>query len=270
MTGVSGARALVQACHPGPTVAVSGLAALLAVAAGTGWAVGALVTAAVLAGQLTIGWSNDLLDTERDRAAGRRDKPLAGGLLSVRAVQAALGLALGAAVLLSLLCGWRSAVVHLGLVVGSGWAYNLGLKGTTWSWLPYAVAFGSLPAVVWLAAQPWSLPPAWMLVVGALLGVGAHLLNVLPDLADDELTGVRGLPHRLGERRTRLLAPVLLLVGSAVVVLAPQGSPSAAGWVALALSLVLTVVAWVGRGAAPFVAAMVLAVVNVAGLVLGG
>ncbi len=270
MTGVSGTRALLQACHPGPTVAVSTLAALLAVAAGTGWAAGALVTAAVLTGQLTIGWSNDLLDAERDRAAGRRDKPLAGGGLTQRVVQAALVMAVVATVVLSLLCGWRCALVHLGLVVGSGWAYNLGLKGTTWSWLPYAVAFGSLPAVVWLAGEPWSLPPLWMLVVGALLGVGAHLLNVLPDLADDELTGVRGMPHRLGERRTRLLAPVLLLAGSAVVVLAPSGSPSVAGWVALALSLVLAVVAWVGRGAAPFVAAMALAVVNVAGLVLGG
>ena len=161
-------------------------------------------------------------------------------------------------------------MVHLGLVVRSGWAYNLGVKATTWSWLPYAMAFGALPAVVWLAAEPWSVPPVWMLVVGALLGVGAHLLNVLPDLADDELTGIRGLPHRLGERRTRLLAPVLLLAGSGVVVLAPAGSPSAVGWLTLVVSVVLAVVAWVGRGAAPFVAAMVLAVVNVTGLVLGG
>src|SRR3712207_7375206 len=33
------------------------------------------------------------------------------------------------------------------------------------------------------------------------LGVGAHLLNVLPDLEDDAATGVRGLPHVLGPRR---------------------------------------------------------------------
>ena len=37
----------------------------------------ALVTAAVLCGQLSIGWSNDLVDLARDRAVGRRDKPLA-------------------------------------------------------------------------------------------------------------------------------------------------------------------------------------------------
>jgi 4-hydroxybenzoate polyprenyltransferase len=36
-----------------------------------------VVTAAVFTGQLTIGWGNDLLDANRDREVGRRDKPLA-------------------------------------------------------------------------------------------------------------------------------------------------------------------------------------------------
>nr|WP_269813530.1 UbiA family prenyltransferase [Ornithinimicrobium sediminis] len=266
--GVSG---LVRACHPGPTVAVTLLTALLAVAAGTGWTTGLLVTAAVCAGQLTIGWSNDLLDTERDRASGRADKPLASGAVARGSVRAALAAATAATVVLSGLTGWRSAAVHLVLVVGSGWAYNLGVKGTLWSWVPYAVAFGSLPAVVWLAAGPgWSLPPAWMTLVGALLGVGAHLLNVLPDLADDERTGVRGLPHRLGERRVRLLAPLLLLTGALLVVLAPGGEVPVWGWVAVVVSAALAGVAWVTRGSTPFVAAMLLAVVNVVGLVLRG
>ena len=47
--------------------------------------------------------------------------------------------------------------VHL-VSVASGWAYNLGLKSTAWSWAPYAVAFGALPAVVSLADDP-RLPP---------------------------------------------------------------------------------------------------------------
>ena len=46
---------------------------------GTPLARGLLVTAAVLAGQLSIGWSNDLIDARRDRAVGRTDKPLAVG-----------------------------------------------------------------------------------------------------------------------------------------------------------------------------------------------
>lgn len=108
------------------------------------------------------------------------------------------------------------------------------------------------------------------MLVGALLGVGAHLLNALPDLADDELTGVRGLPHRLGEHGVRLLGPLLLLIGALLVVFAPRGDVPVWGWVALALSVALAVVAWATRGSTPFVASMLLALVNVVGLVLRG
>lgn len=276
---------LARASHPGPTVAVTLLTGLLAVAAGSSPGEGAVVVTAVAAGQLSIGWSNDLFDADRDRVAGRVDKPVARGQVGPGAVRRALATALVLAVVLSLLAGWRAAVVHLVLVVGAGWAYNLGLKSTPWSWVPYAVAFGALPAWVWLGVGAgggwgpvggsgaggeagWTWPPVWMIVVGALLGVGAHLLNALPDLDEDERTGIRGLPHRLGARRTRLLAPLLLLVGSAVVVWAPGGPVPGWAWLALALCVGLAVVAWTGRGRAPFVAAMALALVNVAGLLL--
>ena len=64
--------------------------------------------------------------------------------------------------------------------------------------MPYAVAFGALPGGRQPRGAASALPPVVGPVAGALLGVGAHLLNALPDLADDEATGVRGLPHRLG------------------------------------------------------------------------
>jgi 4-hydroxybenzoate polyprenyltransferase len=162
-----------------------------------------------------------------------------------------------------------TAALHLVLVVGSGLAYNLGLKGTVWSWLPYAVAFGALPAVAWVGVGAGA-PPWWVVAVGSLLGVGAHLLNVLPDLAEDEQTGVRGLPHRLGERRTRFLAPLLLLAGSVVVALAPAGGPQWWSYAVLLVCAGLALVAWTARGKTPFVAAIGLAVVNVVALVLTG
>ena len=55
-------RALVLATHAGPTVAVTTVSTLLAVAAGVPGGRTALVCAAVLAGQASIGWSNDWLD----------------------------------------------------------------------------------------------------------------------------------------------------------------------------------------------------------------
>lgn len=258
-------RGLALACHPGPTVAVTALTALLAWSAGHTPARGALVTAAVLTGQLSIGWSNDLLDARRDRAVGRSDKPLASGDLTESVVRTACGAAVAVCVVLSLACGWASGLVHLVLGVASGWAYNLWFKRTVLSPLPYAVAFAALPAVVTLALPSPVWPPAWVLVTGALLGVGAHLLNALPDLADDEATGVRGLPHRLGARVVRWLAPAVLLAGSVVAAYGPGLDGTGLGL--LVTCVALAVVAVVGRGRLPFVAAVLIALANVVSLV---
>lgn len=261
---------LVRATHPGPAVAVTCLAVLLSVAAGNDAGRTGLLGLAVLSGQLTIGWTNDLLDAERDRAVGRTDKPIATGALPARAVRAAVAVALVGSVVTSLGCGLAAATTHLLLVVGSGWAYNAGLKQSLWSWAPYAVAFGSLPAVVTLAGRPAQLPPLWMLVCGSLLGVGAHVVNVLPDLADDAATGVSGMPHRLGERRARWLAAAVLGTASVVAVLGPGGTVPGWAWAALVLAAGLVTVAVRGSGRAPFRAAVGVALLAVAVLVLRG
>ncbi|WP_026875809.1 UbiA family prenyltransferase [Jiangella gansuensis] len=256
---------LIRACHPEPTAAVTALSGLLAARLGHGPGGIALVVAAVLAGQLTIGWSNDLVDAERDRAVGRTDKPLAAGRVSARTVRLALSVAGGACVVFSLALGWAAGMMHL-LLVGCGHAYNLALKRTALSWLPYAIAFGCLPAVVSLALDPPEWPPAWMIGAGALLGVGAHLVNVLPDLEDDAATGVRGLPHRLGSVRTRVAAVIVLVGASLLVVLAP-GKPPWWSWVGLAVVAFLAGAALRGRGSTPFRAAMAIALVDMVLLV---
>lgn len=264
------AVALLRAAHLGPTVAVTAVAGMLAVAATLDALSVVLVVLAVLAGQLVIGWSNDLLDARRDTQVGRTDKPLATGELSPRSVRGALAAATLAAAALSLALGWRAGLCHLALVVGAGLAYNLRLKATAWSWLPYAVAFGSLPAVVTLAQDRSALPPWPVLLAGALLGVGAHLVNVLPDLDDDAATGIRGLPHRLGARRSQRAATAVLVLASAALVLGPAGAPETFAWAALALTAVLAAVALTGRRKTPFRAAIGIALVNVVMLTLSG
>lgn len=229
-----------------------------------------LVTTAVLAGQLVIGWSNDLLDVGRDTEVHRSDKPLVTGDLSVRAVRTALACAAVATVVLSAALGWRSGLIHLVAVVGSGVAYDLGVKATAWSWLPYAVAFGSLPAVVTLAASPAEWPEAWLVAASCALGVAAHFLNTLPDLADDAATGVRGLPHRIGARSSQVVATVLLLAASLVTVLGPDGTPPAWAWAGLALVVALAAGALTGHGRLPFRCAVAIAVADVTLLVLMG
>ena len=130
--------------------------------------------------------------------------------------------------------------------------------------MPYALAFGALPAVVWSAA---GLPvPAWLVVAGSLLGVAAHLLNVLADLDDDAATGVRGLPHRLGARGSRVLAAGLLLAATTALVLATDLDALVRGLV-LALALALAAVAVLAGGRRAFRAAVGLALVDVVVLV---
>jgi 4-hydroxybenzoate polyprenyltransferase len=245
-------RSLPAACHPAPICAVTVMATALALGCGHTWRAVVLIGLAVLAGQLSVGWGNDWLDAQRDRATGRRDKPIVAGPLRPRTVGVAAGAALAVCVPLSAACGLAAALAHLTGVAG-GWAYNLGLKRTLWSWLPYAASFGLLPAFVTLALPGRAWPPWWALIAGALLGVGAHFANVLPDIADDMATGVRGLPQRLGTGGVRLLAPLPPLAATAVLACAPPGPPGAAGLCALAAGTLLTAAgiaarpAWGGR-----------------------
>ena len=263
-TDGSVARGLVEAAHAGPALAVTVLAGLLAVAQVLSPGRTGLVVAAVLAGQLSVGWSNDLIDLGRDRAAGRSDKPVATGAVPVSLVRACCAVAVVCCVGLSLACGVAAGLVHL-VCVAAAWSYNLGLKSTVWSWAPYAVAFGLLTVFVALAgdaAAPW-----WWPVGAALLGIGAHLLNVLPDLDDDAATGVRGLPHVLGARRIAPLAAIVLV--SATVVGLVGAAPATLGVVlSAAVVLVLALVVVVGRGRRPFVAAIGIALVDATLLVV--
>ncbi|GAA4692363.1 UbiA family prenyltransferase [Nocardioides conyzicola] len=260
--------ALVRSAHPGPALAVTVLAVALAVSADLSGGRVALVAGAVAAGQLSVGWSNDLIDRHRDRQVGRSDKPLATGALSATLTARACAIAVAATVVLSLLCGLVAGVVHLGCVAVA-WAYNLGLKSTPFSWLPYALAFGGLPVFVELADPGAGPPPLWMPVSAALLGVGAHLVNALPDLADDEATGVRGLPHRLGPRRTRWLAVAVLVLASVVIVLGSAAVPVWLVVVVLTAVAGLGVVALVADGRTPFQAAIGIALADAVMLVAG-
>ena len=217
--------ALVGSCHPVPSVAVTGFAVALGATAGNSASTCATLGVAVLAGQLSIGWSNDRIDHDLDRNSSRTDKPLARETVTLRTVDRAIAVALLVTVVGSLALGWRAGILHL-VAVGCGWAYNLGLKATSISWLPYTVAFGSLPGVATLARPSHAPPTAWAVGAGALLGATAHLTNALPDLIADQEFGIRGFPHRIGARPAVVLAAVASLAATALLVLGPAGSAS--------------------------------------------
>lgn len=227
--------ALVRACHFQPTLAVTAVTTALAILSGrSGWGCFA-VAAAVLAGQLSTGWSNDWFDAARDSANGRTDKPIASGAITAARVRAAALAALVACVPLSFLSGWRAAVVHL-VAVASAWAYNAWLKATVFSPLPYALSFGLLPAFVTLGLPQHPWPRPMLMMATALLGIGAHFINTLADREDDARSGITGLPQRMSVTAC-LLTGVLLLSSCAVAIWSLGGGPAIARTAALALCL---------------------------------
>ena len=266
---------LLRASHPEPGGAVTVAMTLLAVGAGhRGWSILG-VFLAVGATQLAVGWVNDWLDADRDRATGRRDKPVASGAVSRRTVGAAGLIAALAIPLLGLPFGLAPTIV-ITLVGIFALLYDWPLKSTAFSVVPYLVAFGLLPAFVVVALPGHPAPPAWLVAAGALLGAGAHFANVLPDLADDEATGVRGLPHRLGATGSSIAAALLLLGATLTLVLGPSGPPSWPGWAAAAASVVVLPLGWYafrrakGRGVAMFRAVIVVALIDVLLLIFSG
>ncbi|MEU4336402.1 UbiA family prenyltransferase [Micromonospora lupini] len=269
---------LVRASHPEPAAAVTTVSGLLA------WGVGhrpsgiVSVVLAVLASQLAVGWTNDALDAERDATVGRTDKPVAAGAVGRRVTAWAAAVAALACPLLALTTN-PAAALWLTVALVSALLYDWPLKATVLSVLPYAVSFGALPGFVVLALPGEPTPPAWLLAAAACLGAGAHFANVLPDLADDARTGVRGLPHRLGAAGSRAAAAGLLLAATAVLVLGPPGPPSALGLAAVGTAAVVPPLSWyAGRSAAragrrpvsAFRAVMLVALIDVVLLVASG
>lgn len=217
---------LVLACHPVPTAAMTVGVTVAAALTGRSLLELGLVAATVLSGQLTVGWLNDVVDRHRDRQVGRQDKPVALGWVDPGTVTFSIALVVLLLVPLSVANGTYAGIAHL-LAVGSAWLYNLWLKRSFLSWLPYAVSFGLLPAFLSYGGLGGGMhggpPTLAMTVLAALLGVGIHFLNALPDLVEDNRTGVKHLPLRIALKTG---APRLLwlsmawtaLVGAGIVV----------------------------------------------------
>ncbi len=236
-----GIRALLLSTHPGPAIAVTLVAVGLASGVGLDtWRIVVLGVAVAL-NQASVGWSNDWIDADRDRAVGRSDKPVAAGLVTRGAVRTAAIVAAVLAVAVTLPLGWAATLVHA-IFIASAWSYNAGLKSTPASVVPYIVSFGLLPLLVTLSLAEPRAAAWWAMGLGALLGTAAHFANVLPDLDDDRATGVRGLPHRLGAKASGILT-FAVLEGAGILGYLGAGSQDAP---ALANLVVTSVIAAVG------------------------
>lgn len=259
--------AYARSCHPLPAFAVTGVVTAFAWSVGWRWPGVLMLCLTVLAGQLSVGWSNDAHDARHDAAVRRMAKPTVSGQVTARALWWAAGGALAVSTALSwTVAGPVGGSFHV-FSLAMAWLYNTVLSRTAWSWLPYALAFGAVPPFVTYGLD--STPPAaWMVVGFAIIGVSAHLANALPDIELDREAGLGGLAVRLGARGSAVLCWSLLAVGTAVlaaVLVVDRPMLAAAALMSYALALGVSMRS--GHGSTTFRALIAVVVVDVVILV---
>ncbi len=224
-------RSLIYLGHPGPSVLVTivlvAIAGLAAHSTPDPTRVLQLV-GAMLPVQLCIGVINDVVDLPAD-AASKPHKPLVRKVIS-RSNATVLGVLLGLIGLAS------AATINLGtlgfdaLALGAGLAYDLGLRTTPLSWLPWWGGMAVLPLEAY--ASVGSIPSRLFALIplSGLIALGLHFANALPDVDADRVAGRHSLPVIVGVGGSRWGGPAAL--GAAVVLsIALAGPLGQAGWV---------------------------------------
>jgi 4-hydroxybenzoate polyprenyltransferase len=237
----SKAAALARSSHPGPSVAVTIITVGLGLTVDLDPLRLVILGVSMLAGQLSVGLSNDWIDADRDAAVGRTDKPIANGWIGASAVRNAAFVCAGVMIVVALPLGWLAELV-LFVAVGAAWAYNAWLKRSPLSIVPYLIGFGALPAIATLSRPVPVAPALWALGVAALLGGAGHFANTLPDLEDDAATGVRGLPQLLGRRWSSALTYLVLLGASVLEFLGTGGFGFVPGELGLGAAVIIAIV----------------------------
>ena len=212
---MSKVRGVLKASHFGPTLIVTTISWI--VANYYWWEGPAYVIAfGVFTGQLIVGWSNDLYDYEDDLKHNRQNKPLVAGVITSSYLLKWLRFMVPFSFLANLLgpLGFKGGLVYM-FGVSMGVAYNFYFKYNAFSWLPYALAFAALPSCVVISKSLHV--PVWMWLGGAIFGTAAHFINVIKDMDQDRLSGIGGLPQRIGKANSIVAAAMLIAVGAATV-----------------------------------------------------
>jgi 4-hydroxybenzoate polyprenyltransferase len=241
-------RSLVFLGHPGPSLLVT--LVFVAIAGLAGRRVPDATRILQLVGtmlpiQLCIGVINDVVDLPAD-AVAQPYKPLVRGVLG-RSTAVWAGVALG---VIGLGVAATINLATLGLAaaaLGAGLAYDLGLRRTILSWVPWWGGMVVLPLAAYASAG--AIPARLLIVIplSALIAVGLHLANAQPDIDADRSAGVRSLAVVMGVRRARWEGPAALAVAGllALVLAIPLGQADPllfAGAAVLACGLVAVAV----------------------------
>lgn len=150
--------------HPFPSFLDAAVVAGLATLGGAGMPAALRAGAAMLLLQFAIGATNDLADAPADRRAAPA-KPIPAGLVTPRAARL-VALAAGPVGLLLVATGGPASLVVAAAGLAVGLLHDRRLKGTAWSWLPYALGIPLLVTFGWAGA---GLPLPGLLVLLAPL-----------------------------------------------------------------------------------------------------
>ena len=208
-------KGLLKASHFGPTLLVTAIS--FGFATYYWWEGPAYVIAfGVFTGQLVVGWSNDLYDFEDDLKHNRQNKPLVSGVITREFLQRCLRLMVPFSFIANLggPLGLKGGLVYM-FGVACGVAYNFYFKFSFLSPLPFAIAFAALPSCIAISKD--ITPPTWMWLGGALFGMAAHFINVIKDMKQDQISEIKGLPQRLGTRKSIVSAALLIALGLFVI-----------------------------------------------------
>jgi 4-hydroxybenzoate polyprenyltransferase len=222
-------RSLVFLGHPGPSILVT--VVFFAIAGLAGRAVPDATRILQLAGtmlpiQLCIGVINDVVDLPAD-AVAQPYKPLVRGVLR-RSTAAWIGAILGA-IGLGVAATINLATFGLGVAaLGAGLSYDLGLRRTVLSWVPWWGGMAVLPLMAYASAG--SIPSTLLVVIplAALIAIGLQVANAQPDIETDREAGVASFPVLIGTRTARWAGPVAL-AAAGVLALALAGPLHQAG-----------------------------------------
>jgi 4-hydroxybenzoate polyprenyltransferase len=220
--------AAARLVHPFPSVLDGAVVALVAIVAGGSFGHAVILGVSMILLQFAIGAVNDIVDAPRD--AGRKPgKPLPAGLVTTRAAWLIAGVSAVTGLLLAFSGGLPLVVLAL-VILAIGLAYDLVAKGTTMSWLPFAVGIPLLPVFGWYGATG-SLPGVFLVLIPAAANAGTALAiaNAIVDMERDEDAGAHSIAIALGPARAAGLVVLLQLVvavlalGTAIVLGAPTG-----------------------------------------------
>jgi 4-hydroxybenzoate polyprenyltransferase len=217
--GSAGSRlaGLIRLVHPFPSLLDGVATVAIALVAGGDPASALRLGGSMVALQASIGAFNDVMDARAD-ADRKPGKPIPSGLISadegrtVAVGGAALGLALATP-------SGPGVLVIAGLGLGIGYGYDIAAKGTSWSWLPFALGTPVLPVFAWVGATG-GLPAPFALLIPAAVVAGASLAiaNARADLERDRAAGLVSVAARLGPGRAPLVQAGLM-AGVVVVAL---------------------------------------------------